>query len=200
MTKKLQNTCIILILGLLVTACAAPARVGNMVPDKNVNASVKSNSLLSKQVEIKEVSGGKETNPMWTSQVGNKEFEEALKFALLNHNLLAKEEGRYSLNVQMIQLDQPVFGADFTVTAEVQYTLTDISTNTVVLDEKIVRRFTATMSDSFYGVERLRLANEGAIKTNLTEFIRLLIQHAEKSNLISNNEVLTISDISVELR
>ena len=200
MTKNFQKICLILALGLLVTACAAPARVGNMVPEKEQNVSVQGSSPFAKQVRIEDVSGGKETNPMWTSQVGNKEFEDALKFALLNHNLLAKEEGRYSLSVKMIQLDQPIFGADFTVTAEVQYTLTDTIQNSIVFDEKITRPFTATMSDAFYGVERLRLANEGAIKTNLTEFTRLLIQHSQKNNLISDKDALLMSNITVEVR
>jgi hypothetical protein len=59
------------------------------------------------------------------------------------------------------------------VTPTVDYTIVDAAGATV-LSERVVSPFTAQFSDSFLAVERLRLANEGAIRENIRQFLALL--------------------------
>ncbi len=125
------------------------------------------------------VAGGKETSPLWTSQVGNTEFQEALVRSLIatklaSANILSNPSaanGRYRLEAVLQNLQQPLMGFDLTVTATVAYKLTEIATGTVVYESTLVTPATATMGDAFIAVERLKLANEKAIRANLTNLV-----------------------------
>lgn len=61
-----------------------------------------------------------------------------------------------------------------TVKAVVNYKLTDKTSHNTILKETIDSSYTAQFSDSVVGVKRLRLANEGAIKENIKQFIEKL--------------------------
>jgi len=56
-----------------------------------------------------------------------------------------------------------------TVTSHVNYKVYDSKAQPLVL-ETIDAPFTATVSDAFVGVERIRLANEGSIRANIGQF------------------------------
>jgi hypothetical protein len=81
----------------------------------------------------------------------------------------------------MINLQQPMMGIDMTVTSRVRYRLTRLSDNAIVFEREITAPFTAAFSSSFYGVERLKLANEGSIRENISQFLAALIA-AEAEN------------------
>ena len=68
-----------------------------------------------------------------------------------------------------------MMGFDLTVHTQVHYTLTDTQTSKPVFDREVNADFTATVSDAFMAVERLRLANEGSIKKNIQTFLDQLI-------------------------
>ncbi|MEL7488281.1 MAG: hypothetical protein AAGJ87_13820, partial [Pseudomonadota bacterium] len=61
------------------------------------------------------------------------------------------------------------------VTSTVDYTLTNVATGDVVLQETVESAYTAKPGDAFLGVERLRLANEGSIKGNISSIIEKMI-------------------------
>ncbi len=123
------------------------------------------------------VTGGEDTNPLWTSEVGNAEFEQALRRSLQIQDLYAgSDDSRYLLDAHLLDLSQPLMGFDTTVTSSVKYLMTDRATKETVLEELVVSAYTAQMSDSWYGVERLKLANEGSIRDNIAEFIKRLSQ------------------------
>ena len=95
--------------------------------------------------------------------------------------MLAIRDERFRLEANMINLQQPMIGVDMTVTSKIRYRLTRVADNTVVFEREITAPFTAAFSSSFYGVERLRLANEGSIRENISQFIAALIA-AEAEN------------------
>lgn len=163
----------------LLAACASPARMNAMIPERTEATLISESSPLAKALEIGAVSGGEETNPMWTSEVGNPEFKEALKNALANHAMLSEGAGRYKLTATMTSVDQPIFGASFTVTASVRYHLIEVSSGTTVFDQTITEPYTANFSDAFLAVERLRLANEGAMRVNIGTFLKALVSHSK---------------------
>ena len=81
-----------------------------------------------------------------------------------------------ALTAHLIELEQPLAGFDVEVTSTVQYVVTRRSDGVVVLDETIVTPYTEDFSSTFLAVERLRLANEGAIRRNIETFITTLIE------------------------
>lgn len=174
---------IVLLLAVALSACASPARTSNMVVDRaSSSAAATSGSPLVGAINLAEVSGGEPTNPMWTSEVGNAEFREALRLSLIANNLLslAPAQARYNLTADLHSLSQPMIGLDMTVTAAVRYILVEMDSQTgepaLRFNELVTMPYTATFGDSPIGIERLRLANEGAIRENITELLARLDQ------------------------
>ncbi len=66
-------------------------------------------------------------------------------------------------------------GIDMTVTTSANYLLKNRATNAEALNRTITLPYAATFGSALLGVERLRVANEGSIKTNLEQSIRDLL-------------------------
>jgi len=165
------------VLAVFLGACASPARVSQMtVSGSEFVVNEPMSKQLKNNIALKDVTGGESTNPMWTSEIGNQQFKIAVEKSLMSAKLLnaLPASADYHLEVNLAEVQQPVFGLDFTVTASVEYQLINSKTGLIVFKEKITRPFTATLKDAFMGVERLRIANEGAAKVNIEEFIKRL--------------------------
>lgn len=160
-------------LSLGMMGCAQGARIDQMTAMPTVP--LPANSVFQRALQVNNVSGGTSTNPLWVSKVGNPEFQAALQSSLGSAGLLASGSGRFRLDAQLRALEQPMIGFDMNVVSTVHYAVTDINTSKQVFDNNIVANYTATMSDAFMAVERLRLANEGAIKRNIQMFMDQLI-------------------------
>ncbi|WP_343561579.1 hypothetical protein [Kiloniella sp. b19] len=191
------KTSLALLALLALSACASPAQQQAMIPDVTEETLIDDSSRLAQAVELGEVSGGEDTNPLWTSEVGTAEFEGALRDALASHALLANENGRYELVVTLTKLDQPLIGFDMTVTSKVRYVLTDIREQKVVFDESIDHSFTATVGDAFVAVQRLRLANEGSIRENIRHFLVELIKRDRTPEQLSSLDNISIRSIKI---
>jgi outer membrane murein-binding lipoprotein Lpp len=154
-----------------LTGCASNASVDQMAYNYHGNSKPKSAALV-KSVGVSQIAGGHETNPLWTSQINNANFKAALEQSLKSANLynLTNNE-KYRLNANLLKLDQPYFGLNYTVKCQVHYTLQDIKTNKFIYDKNISSSYTAKVSDSFYAVKRLEMANEGAARENIAELI-----------------------------
>jgi outer membrane murein-binding lipoprotein Lpp len=168
---------VLLVSVFLLVGCASPARVDQMMTSGQPTQRVEQTPLRG-NVAVKEVTGGKETNPMWMSNVGSNEFTQALEGSLRTVGLLApnRQEGRFSLTAHLQRLDQPMFGLDMTVTAAVDYVVVERSTGKSIFQKTIAVPYTAKFGDAFVGVERLKLANEGAVRTSISQLIDELFQ------------------------
>ncbi len=162
----------------LLLACAAAAFLSSCAtgakPENMAFVSYQTNqfdSKLKNQIEIKEGQGGQETNPLLTSEISGKDFSDALAISLNRANLLTKDNGRYDLNSNVISVKQPFAGLDLTVRMNVHYTLKDNNSNRMLIDKYISSEYTAKFSDSYYAVERLKKANEGAARNNIKKFV-----------------------------
>lgn len=170
---KLLKLSAILIAGSLLFGCATPAKVENM--EVNNTSKMHFAPSLSSAIAVDKVSGGKKTNPMLKSQIGNSEFQGALKNSLKSFDLLSiNKEPDYELSATIMDVEQPTFGLDAKVTSSIRYVLVEKSSDKVVFDEIIKAPYTAKFSDAFSGVTRLRMANEGSAKTNIVEFLHKL--------------------------
>ena len=162
----------------MLSACAEPARPDKMIPNATADAAT---SALAGKVCVASVSGGEETNPLWTSEVDNAAFRTAIDGALMRNGLLATTAAACRLGVEanLLGLAQPVAGFDMEVTANVNYRVVEQTSSEAYFLATVVTPFTADFSSAFAGVERLRLANEGAVRTNISRFIQQLVDHAK---------------------
>lgn len=174
--KAWTKTVIVLtITGITLAGCASPAMNENMVPQGEQLHKVIPGHQYYQSIKNSEVTGGKETNPMWTSQVSSEAFQLALNTSLKQAGLLS-ESGKYELKANLMELKQPLIGIGMTVEATVKYLIKDRVNGMVVFEDTIHSSFTAGMSDSMMGAARLRLANEGAIRQN----IKVLLEKISK--------------------
>lgn len=162
-----------------ISACATGANPGAMRVSVSEERLISETSPIHQAIRIGQVGGGKQTNPLWASKVSSEDFAEALRQSFSAHALLAVDGGQYRLDAELLKLKQPFIGASMKVTSRVAYTLTDVSSGEIVLAETVDAPYTAKMSDAFIGVERLRLANEGSIKNNISSIIELLIDRLD---------------------
>ena len=113
---------------LVLSGCAAPARIDQMAVSGNPAQRI-AQTPLRNNLAIKDVTGGNETNPMWKSNVSSSDFEKALESSLQATGLLAqRQSGKYLLTAHMERLDQPFIGLDMTVTASVKYIVSERAT------------------------------------------------------------------------
>ncbi len=152
-----------------LAACAQPAMTANMVALPS--APLTAGSPWRGSMAVGTVNGGDPTHPLWVSRVGNAEFTEALRTSLGMHGLAGE---RLQVDAALQNLAQPLLGLDMTVTATAQYRGTERATGRIIFDQVLTTPFTASFGSQLYGVERLRLANEGAIRANIAAFITAL--------------------------
>ena len=164
------------ILALHLSGCATPASVEGMSVDNRDVVSAPADFPLKNTLAIGQVTGGEDTNPMWTSEVGNEDFRRALSASLRRGQLLSATEtaSLYRLNATLIDLQQPLVGFDIRVNSSVRYELLSRNRGERLWQETINAGYTATVNDAFMGVERLRLANEGSIRENIKKLIERL--------------------------
>lgn len=160
---------------LILTGCASSAKIEGMTVAETQARANSYAPALQDNLQLSEVKGGQETNPMWTSEIGGQEFQAALQKSLDNAGLLsAGDKAPYSLRANLLRVDQPMFGLDFEVTSEVEYTLVDNATGKELLRETLRTPFTAGVGDAFIAVKRLRLANEGSARENISALLKRL--------------------------
>lgn len=150
----------------LLGGCAAPATSAGMIP-----VSFETGTQHAKSASVK-VGGGQETSSLGKSQIADQDFETALIESINKAKTFSKviqgNGADYKLSVTIVNMDQPNFGLDFTVKMEAVWALTRMD-GTAVWKESIKSQHTATVGDAFAGVTRLKLANEGAARNNISQ-------------------------------
>ncbi len=168
----------------MMFGCASSARVDQMIATKSSDLTF--DPGLEHAIDLSDVKGGEETNPLWTSEIGNAEFTSALQQSLHQVNLLGSEEQtKYELTANLVSVDQPLLGLDLEVITYVEYQLTEKATGSIVFKKTINAPYTATVSDAFVAVERLRLANEGSARENINTLLKTLAELKVENNQIS---------------
>lgn len=169
MFNKLLST-LLIFASVFLSGCATSASQNAMsigigdVPAK-LNPELKGN------INIRNVSGGKETNPLWISTVDNQNFKSALEQSMTAIGYMAPKSStaKYQVDATLQDLDQPLFGLSFDVKSTVSYTMSGESGQKIF---PVTAIGTATISDAFFGMERMRIANERSIKENIKLFLK----------------------------
>jgi hypothetical protein len=164
-----------LLCAVVITGCATPASYQAMTVQPD--AQLKPNPKLKGQISLGTVTGGKDTNPMWTSQVDNENFKKALgdSLAIAGYQPAAGQAGKYRLSAELQELDQPIIGLTFDVKSNIVYKLESTDSGASFNRSiPINATGTATTSDAFVAVERLRIANERSILENIKALLKQL--------------------------
>lgn len=154
--------------GLLFGGCATPAQSSAMMPTLTAPVTKHAGSVSVA------VTGGSTTTATTASQISNEDFAAALEKSILQSGLFSRvvpsgSFSGYQLAVQIVRLDQPMFGFSMTATVEANWTLTNLDNNAVVWRKAVVSSYTAKTGEAFAGVTRLRLATEGAARNNIQD-------------------------------
>ena len=161
--------------------CASGARPTAMVAPLKAETILSEANPIYQAVTVGQVSGGEETNPLWTSEVSSAAFRQALEASLDVATIKSLSPAApLMLDAELLKLDQPFVGLSMTVTSTVAYNL-KTSSGDPLWNTTITRPYTAQFSDAFVGAERLRLANEGSVKANIAAFIQAFVEMSEKT-------------------
>ena len=159
-------------LAALLAGCASPATREGMIPGE-LDAAKRHPQTVSVAV-----AGGQETNPLWKSQISDTSFAEALSDAITRSKVFSTvvqgKGGNYQLDVTLISMTQPSFGASFTVDMEAGWSLRRTDSGATVWQASVKSKHTAKVGDAFVGTERLRLATEGAAKNNIKQGLEMI--------------------------
>ena len=160
-------------LSLLMYGCASGPTASSMIASVKTQSQVVADGSL----VVGEVTGGKETNPMLVSSIDNESFREALYKSILSaglfqETLLEGDEG-YFLDTEIIS-QEVKSGINMSATILVRYELYKKNEHKPVWSENIFSQHEASFEETFYGVKRAQLANEGAVKDNITKLILML--------------------------
>jgi len=169
---KIKHLVLLVFLSALLARCASSATIEGMTVKD-----YKTEKKVGDKIFIKSVTGGKKTNPLWTSKISNENFEEAFKKSVIESEVFSKidsiaNDENWVLEINLISVDQPFFGMTFTVKTTIEYKL--YYQNKLRFSKNIKQSGSATTSDAILGVKRLRLANEVSAKNNINELLRSL--------------------------
>ncbi|PLY04961.1 MAG: hypothetical protein C0622_01980 [Desulfuromonas sp.] len=159
------------ILVFLLYGCASGPDVASMV----TRVPAVTGQSVAGTLVVGEVSGGKETNPMWMSTIDDASFRQALFTSLERSGLfeqaLLTGDGEYRLDCEILAQEVKP-GFDMSATLMVRYQLS--RAGETVWAENIFTQYEAKMEETFYGVKRAQLANEGAVRKNIAQLIQQL--------------------------
>lgn len=156
-------------LPMAVTAAGA-LQIRSWVPD-----------ALKAQVGVAPVKGGQETQRWWGSKVSAKALQQALDeslYAVGMRALSPEPAPRFELQAELVQLDQPLVPAvGVAVGVAVRYTLVDTAgSGRIVYQRRIANTEEARFSEAIVSPnERLRIANERALRANIDLLLRDLV-------------------------
>lgn len=170
LSSSLLGVAVVLVSSSMLAGCASPSTALGMTP-KEINTTNKHTQSVTLAV-----GGGTETSSTGKSQISDTAFSDAISNAITSSKVFSSvikgSGGDTVLTVTIFNIDQPSFGFSFTVKMEAGWTLKRADSGAVIWQESIKSEHTATTSDAFAGVERLRLANEGAAKNNIAIALR----------------------------
>lgn len=133
--------------------------------------------VLRQNVALGPVTGGQATNRWWGSKVSSTALEQAFEDSLRAVGMfpLVREAGRYQLDIKLTDLDQPLVSLDTTVRLGISYSLIERSSKATVYQRTVRNAATVEIGDKLLPVERLRLANEAAIRDSIKLVLRDLV-------------------------
>jgi len=162
---------------LLASGCAAKAC--RMVPKE-----FEVINTLPYTVSVNESKGGIDPKPLWHSEISNTPYTEALSYSLKESGVFQDVitgggvdhlgGADYILDVTIMEYDRPNQGANIIIRMKTKWELTDAKTLEPVWSNTFKTAYRTEWGKSIFDGERIELAHEGAVRTNIKEGIRRL--------------------------
>ena len=169
-------------LALLLVGCGTPSQPLPMVVTTADALQIRGwvPDALKAQVALAAVQGGQETGRWWGSKVSAVALQQALEQSLYDVGMrppAPEPVPRFELRVELIQLEQPLVPAiGVAVGVAVQYTLVEKAGSRVVYQRRIANADEAGFTEAMLSPnERLRIANERALRANINLLLRDLV-------------------------
>lgn len=161
----------VIVLGaLLMVGLAGCATPQNMTVETPVIAAP--NPKYRNAMAVGTINGGQVMNVLTVPGVANEPFKAALEGSLAASGYLAKDgKPKFVIDAQIHELKQPFIGFEYDVTAQITYKVTGGGKTEPYL---ITANGHATFADSPMGADRIRVANERAMKANIQKFLQAL--------------------------
>ena len=158
---------------LFIIGCAPSPQLYNTIPIINFQNQI---DYRNKTLEIGNVMGGELTNELEGSKINAIILKVALieSFKKYKLFLITNINADYRLNAIIMYQNQPLAGLDMTANLLVKYSLINQNSNEEIWTKDINSIYTAKFSDSLIGMERLNMANEGAIRKNIEILLQTL--------------------------
>ena len=171
------------LLAALLAGCGTPSQPLPMVVSPAHALQIRGwvPDALKAQVGVAPVKGGRETGRWWGSQVSAQALQQALDESLHAVGMTPAAPlppARFELQAELVQLDQPLVPAvGVMVGVVVRYTLLDKAGNgRIVYQRRIANTDEARFSEAIVSPnERLRIANERALRANIDLLLRDLV-------------------------
>ncbi|UCG72481.1 MAG: hypothetical protein JSV45_14745 [Chromatiales bacterium] len=163
-------------LSLVLGGCAGGARTSGMTVFVPEEPPIDEGSLLYHGIVVTQASVGEDKRRSEGLKVPDEDFRRALENSLAANALLAKEDpASFQLRAALTLNKRSGSRFATVVAATIQYSLVNVATAEVSFDRQIENTYTARYGDDPEG-DRLRLANEGAVRENIEEFILRLTE------------------------
>jgi hypothetical protein len=121
------------------------------------------------------VTGGTESGGLDGPNIAAADFKAAIEDSLAKARAFERVTdgagARYALTASIVRITRPMFGLTFDVTVEVGWSLVDRRQDKVLLRKVLTASGTATVSDAFAGVKRIRLAVEAASRASIEQLL-----------------------------
>ena len=122
---------------------------------------------------VTQVTGGPEEPTWYTSEITIPEFKEALTQSLKAQDWLqTTQTSPHSLTASIESQETDMVGLDAQSWVTVRYVLTPNSSSTPLYDHTIKTGYLVPHGVAFTGVEKMRLALQGAAKDNITQLLQ----------------------------
>ncbi|MEJ6005939.1 hypothetical protein WG899_10305 [Paucibacter sp. AS339] len=163
-----------------LSGCGTPTEPPNLALSATESLQMRSwvPDRLKGQIVLSPVTGGQPTGMLWGSKISNAALQEALDSSLRATGMLAMRPGAgdYQLEAKLVELEQPMIGLSMKVVVTIAYTVIEKRSGTVLYQRRLRSQHVAEFSSAVLDQnERLRLANEGAVRSNVNLMLRDVI-------------------------
>jgi hypothetical protein len=168
---------------LALGGCSTAANPGEMSSSVAGEDATRAGETDYHGMRVGEVAGGSATNFLLLSSVSNGAFKTALEQTLRSGGYLAddRDAARLEVRATIVELDQPaapridplliLAPIDWSVSAQVRYTVVRVSDGVAVFDTLVGATGTANGAHAVTTDGRIRLATEAAMRANVAEFV-----------------------------
>ncbi|HEY4081171.1 MAG TPA: hypothetical protein VGM81_10760 [Burkholderiaceae bacterium] len=166
---------------MLLTGCGTPTQSLTMtVPQADLlQLRTWVPDALKFNVELDRVQGGETTSTWWGSHVSAMAYQSALEDSLRGVGMLplsSATSARYQLKVTLVAQVQPMVSAHTEVAVSIRYQLVDKTDGKLLYERYLRTPGNADFTDAMVSQpERLRLANEDAVRKNIIAALRDLM-------------------------